>query len=73
MSSNGNRSQPNLVRTQGHQDQPDDRQGTDGGGRPDAGRNGGPSHQESRDHNKHNNPGQSGHKPQRHGPAEEKR
>jgi len=28
--------------------------------------------QESRDHNKHNNPGQSGHKPQKHGPAEEK-
>lgn len=29
-------------------------------------------HQESRDHNKHNNPGQSGHKPQKHSPAEEK-
>ena len=28
--------------------------------------------QESRDHNKHNNPGQSGHKPQKHNPAEEK-
>jgi hypothetical protein len=28
--------------------------------------------QESRDHNKHNDPGQSGHKPQKHGPAEEK-
>ena len=28
--------------------------------------------QESRDHNKHNNPGQSGHKPQKHSPAEEK-
>ena len=28
--------------------------------------------QESRDHNKHNNPGQSGHKPQAHSPAEEK-
>ena len=28
--------------------------------------------QESRQHNKHNNPGQSGHKPQKHGPAEEK-
>ena len=28
--------------------------------------------QESRDHNKHNNPGQDGHKPQRHAPAEEK-
>jgi hypothetical protein len=73
MSSNGNRSQPNLVRTQGHQDQPDDRQGTNDSGRPDVGRNGGLSHHESRDHNKHNNPGQSGHKPQRHNPAEEKR
>ena len=29
-------------------------------------------HQESRDHNKHNNSGQSGHKPQKHSPAEEK-
>jgi hypothetical protein len=28
--------------------------------------------QESRDHNKHNNPGQAGHKAQKHGPAEEK-
>jgi hypothetical protein len=27
--------------------------------------------QESRAHNKHNNPGQSGHKPQKHSPAEE--
>ncbi len=28
--------------------------------------------QESRQHNKHNNSGQSGHKPQKHSPAEEK-
>ena len=28
--------------------------------------------EESRDHNKHNHPGQTGHKPQRHGPAEQK-
>jgi len=28
--------------------------------------------QESRDHNKHNHAGQSGHKPQKHSPAEEK-
>ena len=28
--------------------------------------------QESRDHNKHNNPGQAGHKAQKHGTAEEK-
>jgi hypothetical protein len=30
-------------------------------------------HQESRDHNKHNNPGQDGHGRQSHSPAEEKR
>jgi len=30
------------------------------------------SQQESRDHHKHNNPGQDGHKPQKHSPAEEK-
>ncbi|GJE01169.1 hypothetical protein [Methylobacterium isbiliense] len=30
------------------------------------------THQESRDHNTHNHPGQDGHGPQRHGPAEEK-
>jgi hypothetical protein len=29
-------------------------------------------HQEDRDHNKHNHGGQSGHKPQRHDPAQEK-
>ena len=28
--------------------------------------------QESRDHNKHNNQGQQGHRPQKHSPAEEK-
>ena len=28
--------------------------------------------QESRDHNKHNNAGQGGHKPQQHSPAQEK-
>ena len=28
--------------------------------------------QESRDHNKHNNSGQSGHKPQKHTPDQEK-
>lgn len=28
--------------------------------------------QESRDHNKHNNAGQDGHKPRKHSPAEEK-
>lgn len=29
-------------------------------------------HQESRDHNKHNNSGQAGHKPQKHSPEQEK-
>jgi hypothetical protein len=33
---------------------------------------GGGPHQESRDHNKHNDPGQSGHKPQEPSPAQEK-
>ena len=33
----------------------------------------GGTNQESRDHNKHNNPGQEGHKQQQHSPAEEKR
>ncbi|AWN36023.1 hypothetical protein [Methylobacterium radiodurans] len=30
------------------------------------------SQQESRDHHKHNNPGQEGHRPQTHSPAEER-
>jgi hypothetical protein len=63
MSSTGNRGNPNLTRVQGRQDD---------SGKSDIGRGSGPSHQESRDHNKHNNPGQSGHKPQQHNPAEEK-
>lgn len=33
----------------------------------------GETHRETREHNKHNDPGQSGHKPQKHSPAEEKR
>ena len=33
----------------------------------------GGGNRESRDHNKHNKPGQEGHKPQKHSPAEEKR
>ncbi|MCB5177677.1 MULTISPECIES: hypothetical protein [Microvirga] len=72
MSSNGNRSQPNHVRVQGQQDEHDNRSNTNDSGAPDVGRNGGLSHQESRDHNKHNNAGQSGHKPQQHSPAQEK-
>jgi hypothetical protein len=38
----------------------------------EANRRGGTEMQESRDHNKHNHSGQTGHKPQSHGPAEEK-
>jgi hypothetical protein len=72
MSSTGNRDNPNLTRTQGHHSQPDGGSNTNASGEPDVGKNGGLSHQESRDHNKHNNPGQSGHKPQQHKPAEEK-
>jgi hypothetical protein len=44
----------------------------DTGGKPDTTRQGGMSHQETREHNKHNEPGQSGHKPQKHSPAQEK-
>jgi hypothetical protein len=73
MSSNGNRAQPNHTRVAGHQAQPGGQDGTNDSGHPDVGRNGGLSHQESRDHNKHNHSGQSGHKPQQHSPAKEKR
>jgi hypothetical protein len=72
MSSTGNRDNPNLTRVQGRQDHQDNRASTNASGQPDVGKNGGLSHQESRDHNKHNNAGQSGHKPQQHKPAEEK-
>src|SRR3954452_22773035 len=65
MSSKGNRSNPNHVRTSGHPDAPDETGARSGGAS-------GTTHQESRDHNKHNNDGQSGHKPQRHSPAEGK-
>jgi hypothetical protein len=41
-------------------------------GEPDIGKQGGATHQESRDHNKHNHSRQSGHKPQQHSPAQEK-
>lgn len=65
MSGTGNRSHPNRARTHGLE-------GEESHGNPATGRGSGSTHQESRDHNKHNNPGQSGHKPQHHGPAEEK-
>jgi len=71
MSSTGNRSNPNETRVAGHQDKSQSHGSA--GSRPDIGKQGGTTHQESRDHNKHNNPGQSGHKPQQHHPAQEKR
>ncbi|MEE1656818.1 hypothetical protein VB618_11475 [Microvirga sp. CF3062] len=70
MSSTGNRSNPNHTRIAGHQGQ--DEPNVNASGKPDIGRQGGATHQESRDHNKHNNSGQSGHKPQQHRPEQEK-
>ena len=72
MSSTGNRSNPNHTRIAGHQDRQENHAATNASGQTEIGRQGGATHQESRDHNKHNNPGQSGHKPQQHKPAEEK-
>ena len=70
MSSTGNRSNPNQTRVAGHQEH--DEPNVNASGTPDIGQQGGATHQESRDHNKHNNSGQSGHKPQQHSPAQEK-
>jgi hypothetical protein len=70
MSSTGNRSNPNETRVAGHQDS--HQAHVNASGKPDTGKQGGETHQESRDHNKHNNPGQTGHKPQSHDPAQEK-
>jgi len=72
MSSTGNRSNPNQTRVEGHPDQPDRQAHTNASGEPETGRHGGATHQETREHNKHNHQGQSGHKPQKHSPAEEK-
>ena len=83
MSNSGNRSHPNSVRTGGVPDDgPANPVRSDLTGRTqaptksprarDPTQNAG-SHQESRDHNKHNNPGQSGHSPQKHNAAEEKK
>ncbi|HEX2137699.1 MAG TPA: hypothetical protein VHG30_17690 [Microvirga sp.] len=63
MSSTGNRSNPNQTRTSGHPSAPESSQGG-------AAHEG--THRETREHNKHNDPGQAGHKPQRHTPAQEK-
>ena len=70
MSSTGNRSNPNETRIAGHQES--DQAQVDASGKAEIGKQGGATHQESRDHNKHNNAGQSGHKPQQHSPAQEK-
>jgi hypothetical protein len=70
MSSTGNRSNPNQTRIAGHQEH--EEPNVSASGNPDIGRQGGATHQESRDHNKHNNSGQGGHKPQQHSPAQEK-
>ncbi|WP_262298543.1 hypothetical protein [Microvirga sesbaniae] len=75
MSSTGNRSHPNETRIAGRPK--DDKAHGDAGGKPEfdkpeIGKQGGATHQESRDHNKHNNAAQSGHAPQKHSPAQEK-
>jgi hypothetical protein len=70
MSSTGNRSNPNQTRIAGHQEH--DEPSANASGRPEIGKQSDATHQEGRDHNKHNNSGQSGHKPQQHSPAQEK-
>ena len=70
MSTKGNRSNPNQTRIEGHQASEGD--GAHGNGTPEIGRQGGAAHQETRDHNKHNHAGQSGHKLQKHSPDQGK-
>ena len=82
MSSTGNRSNPNQTRLAGHSDdgpenpnRSDITDKTQADSKSPGGRSsmkGSDSHQETREHNKHNHQGQSGHKPQKHSPAEEK-
>jgi hypothetical protein len=78
MSSTGNRQNPNQTRIEGHQDGAGDGSHAKASGKPEIGRQGsagqgaGATHQETREHNKHNHDGQGGHKPQKHSPAEEK-
>jgi hypothetical protein len=81
LSSTGNRNNPNGTRVQGKPDEASqnlnrsdvtkDRQADSKttGGRASAT---GGSQQETREHNKPDRQGQSGHKPQRHSPVEEK-
>ncbi len=73
MSSTGNRSNPNETRVSGTSGGQDRQAHKNASGTSEIGRQGGATHQETREHNKHNEPGQSGHKPQKHGPAQEKR
>jgi len=71
MSTKGNRSNPNQTRLEGHRD--GDGAPVNGSGTHEIGRQGGATHQETRDHNKHNHAGQGDHKPQKHSPDQEKR
>jgi len=63
VSTKGNRSNTNQTRITGKRDEPHQPGGSSASGG---------SHQESLGHHKHNNPGQGGHKPQRHTPDQEK-
>jgi hypothetical protein len=68
----GNKTHDQQIRTFEHKEGPNvppERPGTRDSA-PPASRAG--LHQENRDHNKHNSPGQEGHTPQKHSPAEEK-
>ena len=71
----GNKTHELEIRTIEHKEGPNVPAGGGTGGDPakagEPGKDGHP-HQESRDHHKHNNAGQTGHKPQKHSPAEEK-
>ena len=82
MSTTGNRSNPNETRLQGKpgdSSRDPNRSDVAAAEPPDAksagGRTARPggSHQETREHDKHNHPGQEGHYPQKHGRSEEKR
>jgi hypothetical protein len=81
MSSAGNRSNPNQTRTGGHpadgSENPNRSDITDrtqaGSSSPGGRTMSSGSNRETREHNKHNHQTQSGHKPQQHSPAEEKR
>jgi len=83
LSTKGNRSNPNRTRLSGKPDEAsrdpnrsDVAKTIQADSKSPGGRaflSGGGSHKETREHNKHDHQGQSGHKPQKHGPDEEKR